>query len=63
MKLLDNHQKAPAAWVEALARSEAQLATGQIVPGEDVMAELHEAIARLEAKTSTAPNDNAQPHR
>jgi hypothetical protein len=41
---------APAGWLEALARSEAQLAAGQLVPGEEIMRELHESIARLEAK-------------
>ena len=41
---------APAKWVEALAESEAQLAAGQIVDGADVMRELEERIARLEAK-------------
>jgi hypothetical protein len=41
---------APAEWLEALAESDAQLAAGQIVGGEDVMRELDECIAQLEAK-------------
>jgi hypothetical protein len=41
---------APAGWLEALQRSEAQLAAGQTVPGDAVMRELQESIARLEAK-------------
>ena len=34
----------------SLARSEAQLAAGQIVSGEEVLRELDESIARMEAK-------------
>jgi len=41
---------APAGWLDALRRSEAQLAAGQIVPGEEIMRELRESIARLESK-------------
>lgn len=40
----------PAGWLEALARSEAELAAGLTVPGEAVRQRLHAAIARLEAK-------------
>jgi hypothetical protein len=39
---------APADWLEALAESEAELAAGQTVPGDEIMRELHESIARLE---------------
>jgi hypothetical protein len=39
-----------AGWLEALAESEAQLAAGQIVSGEEVMRELRESIDRLEVK-------------
>jgi hypothetical protein len=45
-----NHAEIPAGWLEALARSEAQLAAGQIVPGEVVRQRLLDSIARLEAK-------------
>ena len=34
----------------SLARSEAELAAGQIVSGDDVLRELDESIARVEAK-------------
>lgn len=44
---------APAEWLEALARSEADLAAGRIVPGEVVHRELQDSIARLEAKAAT----------
>jgi len=54
---------APAGWLEALAESEAQLAAGQIVDGEDVMRELDECIAELEAKRSTKRHRRAAPHR
>jgi hypothetical protein len=40
----------PSGWLEALARSEAQVAAGQIVSGEAIMRELDESIARLESK-------------
>ena len=43
---------APAEWPEALARSEADLAAGRIVPGEAVHRELQDSIARLEAKVA-----------
>jgi hypothetical protein len=34
----------------SLARSEAELAAGQIVSGDEVLRELDESIARMEAK-------------
>lgn len=43
-------QSAPSGWLDALKRSEAQLAAGEIVSGEDVIRELHASIARMEAK-------------
>ena len=43
---------APAEWLEALARSEADLAAGRIVPGAVVRRELQGSIARLEAKAA-----------
>jgi hypothetical protein len=50
---------APAAWLAALAKSEAQLAAGEIVSGEEVMRELDECIVRLEAE----PHRRAAPRR
>jgi len=47
-------KRAPAGWLEALARSEAQLAAGQIVSGEEIMRELDESSARLEARQAGA---------
>ncbi len=55
--------RAPAGWLEALERSEAQLAAGQTVPGEEVMRELYESIARLEAKRVSNPNRRKMPRR
>ena len=63
MTTLPNHPAAPAAWRDSLARSEAQLAEGLIVPGAEVMRELHDAIARLEAKSAAAQDRKAAPHR
>jgi hypothetical protein len=42
----------PAEWLEVLAESEADLAAGRIVPGDIVMRELFDALARLEAKAA-----------
>ena len=43
---------APAEWLEALARSAADLAAGRIVSGEAIHRELQESITRLEAKAA-----------
>jgi hypothetical protein len=53
--MLDDANKThvPAGWLEALARSEAQLAAGQRVPAEIVRKRLLDSIARLEAKQKT----------
>ena len=40
----------PALWLEALEESRAELAAGLTVPGDAVMRELYEGIARLEAR-------------
>lgn len=44
---------APVGWIEALDRSDAQLAAGQVVSGTKVMAKLRAAIDRLEAKRAS----------
>jgi hypothetical protein len=54
---------APAGWLEAFARSEAQLAAGQVLPGEEIMRELHQSIARLEAAHADKPQHGAVPRR
>jgi hypothetical protein len=41
---------APAGWLEALERSEADLAAGRAVPLELVLARLRESIKRMEAR-------------
>ncbi len=41
---------APPGWLEALAESEADLRAGRIVPGETVMRDLRNSLARLEAR-------------
>ncbi len=54
---------APADWLEALAESEAELAAGQTVPGDEIMRELHESIARLEARQPPTPKRRASSRR
>jgi len=54
---------APAGWLEALARSEAQLAAGQIVSGDEIMRELRESIAQLEATRADKPKRGTAPRR
>jgi hypothetical protein len=44
--------EAPADWLEVLAESDADLAAGRIVPGDVVMRDLRESLARLEAKAA-----------
>lgn len=44
-----NRNAAPAGWLEALARSEADVAAGRTVPGEAVMERLRKTIAEMEA--------------
>jgi hypothetical protein len=47
--------RAPAGWLEARIRGAARPAAGQIVPGEVIMRELHQTIARLEDQTGNTP--------
>jgi hypothetical protein len=42
--------EAPAEWLEALARSDAQRAAGQTVPAEAVHQRIRDTIARIEAR-------------
>jgi len=58
---MPHHTQAPTGWLEALERSEAQLAVGEAVPGEEVMRELYESIARLEAKRAGKPERGTVP--
>jgi hypothetical protein len=51
----DNLPTAPADWLEALAESDADLAAGRIVPGEVVLRDLKDSLARLEAKAAANP--------
>jgi len=52
--MVDTTQRtaAPPEWLEALAKTETDLAAGRIVPGEEIMRELRESLARLEAKAA-----------
>jgi len=47
--------------LEALAESEAQLAAGQIVSGDEIMRELHESIARMENGGTAADHADKEP--
>ena len=48
-------RSALAEWLDAIAEGEADLAAGRIVPGEQVMRELRESLARLEASKQRTP--------
>jgi hypothetical protein len=45
-----HRSEAPAGWLEALARSEAELDAGLTVPAETVHQRIRDSIARIEAK-------------
>ena len=49
----NNRPPVPAEWLEALAESDADLAAGRIVSGVEVLRDLQESLARLEAKAAT----------
>ena len=53
----------PAGWLEAIAESEAELAAGLTVPGDEVMRELYESIARLEARQTGDKDRGGAPGR
>jgi hypothetical protein len=59
----DTVRNAPAGWLEILAESEAQIATGQVVPPEVVRQRLRDSIARLEAKQAATPRPGKTAHR
>ncbi len=46
----DTPRTPPAHWLEALERSEADVAAGRTVPLEPVLARLRESIERMEAR-------------
>ena len=50
LPMVETPKHAPDGWLESLERSEAQLAAGEIVSGDNVMRELHASVARMEAK-------------
>lgn len=49
------NNRAPSEWLAALDRADAQYAAGDLVSGDDIMRELHETIARMEAKRAASP--------
>jgi hypothetical protein len=61
-------EKAPdtdptASWLEILEESEADLAAGRIVSGEEVLRGLREALARIEAQIAARTKLEAKPQR
>jgi hypothetical protein len=52
---------APAEWLEALARSDAELAAGLTVPAAVVHRRIRESIARAEAKRVGEPRREVDP--
>ncbi len=53
--MCDKPEQTPANWIEALAESDADIAAGRIVPGEVIMQELRESIARMDPKLPHQP--------
>ncbi len=49
-EIIARSQPVPAEWLDIIAESEADFAARRIVPGEEVMRDLREGLARLEAK-------------
>ena len=47
----------PAEWIEALRRSDADLAAGRTVPASVVLAELRETIEQMEAERDRVPHE------
>jgi hypothetical protein len=54
---------APADWLAIIERSDADLVAGRIVPGDVVMREFAETLARMEAKVAAATRRKALPRR
>jgi hypothetical protein len=56
----DTPRPPPAHWLEALERSEADLAAGRTVPLEPVLARMRESIVRMEERQATQDAKAAQ---
>jgi len=54
---------AHARWLEALAESEADLAAGRIVPGDVVVRDLRDGLARLESRAAAKTTRKDTPRR
>ncbi len=55
-----NRTAAPVEWLESLARSKAQIATGQTVPLLPILDRLRASAERLEAEQGLAPDEAKQ---
>jgi hypothetical protein len=49
---------APSGWLDALAKSEAELAAGHTVPGDVVHQRIRDTIARIEARRAGKLTDS-----
>lgn len=58
----DTSRKPPQDWLDAIARSEADLAAGRVVPGEAVLRRVRESINRTEVRQA-APEREVAPRR
>jgi predicted transcriptional regulator len=56
-------EAAPAGWLEILAESEAEAEAGLFVDGDEIMRELDETIARMEAERAARPPQKAAARR
>jgi hypothetical protein len=55
--------QAPQRWIDALARSEAQVAAGDTVPSTVVWQHIQESLARLEARPVAKQSRKGRPNR
>ena len=63
MDVITTTHPVPAGWLDAIAKSEAELAAGLTVAGDEVMRELYESIARLEARQTGDKDRGGAPGR
>jgi hypothetical protein len=59
----DDATEAPAGWIEALERSEAELAAGMTVPMEPVIRHMRECISRMDARRVLTVESGIAPER
>jgi hypothetical protein len=62
-EIASRKQPVPADWLDIIAESEADVAARRVVPGEEVMRDLREGLARLEAKRAVKQQGEKRPRR